>query len=218
MSEYHQFCGLARTLDVIGDRWSMLVVRELLIADRRHAELRTALPGIPRNLLVTRLHTLEDAGVLTRSQHPGHKAVVYALTGRGRQLRAPLLALVRWGAAEMAAGPRPDDVVQPQWIRLAAEAFADVRASAVRAAVCVDLGAMRLTLDVGPDGWRVADDADADADVRVAGNPAAVLGLLAGALDVDGARKRGAVIDDPHGVAAAVFGPNAGAEAGRMEG
>ncbi|MBA2347536.1 MAG: helix-turn-helix transcriptional regulator, partial [Solirubrobacterales bacterium] len=94
MKSYGQLCAAALALDVIGDRWSLLIVRELLLdGPRRWTDLRAGLPGVAKNLLAERLRTLEDAGVLTRTG--GER---YALTPRGEGLRPVLDALVAWGA------------------------------------------------------------------------------------------------------------------------
>src|SRR5690625_6913914 len=94
--DYGQYCGLARALDVVGDRWNLLIVRQLLMAPARYGELRDGLPGIATNLLTDRLRDLENAGVLERRLSDGGSAISYALTEWGAQLREPIYALVRW--------------------------------------------------------------------------------------------------------------------------
>src|SRR5438270_8811054 len=100
MRTYGQFCGLAKSLDVIGDRWTLLIVRELLIRGQsRYTDLRAGLPGVPTNLLADRLRGLEEAGLLRRDVSPRRAAVpVYALTPRGEALEAVIAALGRWAA------------------------------------------------------------------------------------------------------------------------
>src|SRR5206468_5268722 len=100
MRSYGQFCGLAKSLDVIGDRWTLLIVRELLIrGPSRYTDLQRGLPGIPTNLLADRLRDLEDAEILRKdvSRRPG-AVPVYALTPRGEALEAVIAALGRWAA------------------------------------------------------------------------------------------------------------------------
>ena len=109
---YDQFCALARALDVVGERWTLLVVRELLLGPRRFTELLDALPGIGRNLLAARLRELEQAGVLRRAERG------YRLTARGEALRDALFALTRWEMEEMRA-PREADERRPGWYALA---------------------------------------------------------------------------------------------------
>jgi DNA-binding HxlR family transcriptional regulator len=89
---YGDACGIARALDVVGERWSLLVVRELLLAPQRFSELRRALPNVPSNILADRLRELEDRGVIRRA---GGR--LYELTDWGRELEPIVLALGEWG-------------------------------------------------------------------------------------------------------------------------
>lgn len=94
---YGQFCGLARALDVVGDRWNLLIVRELLPGPLRYSELKTFLAGIATNLLAARLRTLEENGIVARQL--GDTGVLYGLTPWGAELREPMEALGRVGRA-----------------------------------------------------------------------------------------------------------------------
>jgi DNA-binding HxlR family transcriptional regulator len=97
---YREQSGLAAALDVVGERWTLLIVRELLRAPRRYGQLLEALPGIGTNLLVNRLRDLEAAGVVGRGLAPSpQSAVVYELTDRGRALQPAVDALQAWGEA-----------------------------------------------------------------------------------------------------------------------
>jgi DNA-binding HxlR family transcriptional regulator len=97
--EYGQYCGLARALELVGGRWSMLIVRELLSGPKRFTELAQGLPGIPTNVLSSRLRELEDDGVVQRALQPGRStAVVYELTSYGLELEEPVARLGLWGA------------------------------------------------------------------------------------------------------------------------
>ena len=109
---YNQFCALARALDVVGERWTLLIVRELLLGPRRFTELLAALPGMGRNLLAARLRELEEAGVLERAERG------YRLTARGQALRESVFALTRWEMEEMRA-PAAGDERRPGWYALA---------------------------------------------------------------------------------------------------
>jgi DNA-binding HxlR family transcriptional regulator len=93
---YRDSCGIARALDVVGERWALLVVRELLLAPQRFSELRHALPHVSSNLLADRLRELEHNGVIRRLA-PTEGPRVYELTERGRKLEPILLALSDWG-------------------------------------------------------------------------------------------------------------------------
>src|SRR5262245_1241060 len=99
---YGQYCGLARALDLVGGRWALLVVRDLLTGPKRFSELQEGLHGIPTNVLTSRLRELEEAGIVERrvQAHPGG-GVAYALTDYGLELEKPVLGLGFWGAKSM---------------------------------------------------------------------------------------------------------------------
>lgn len=116
---YKQHCGLARALDVVGSRWTLLVVRNLLLGPLRFTDLLNTLPGITTNLLTDRLRELEGAGLLERIKTPPPGSVdAYALTERGRALEPAIHELGRWGWPYMAEGS-PDDHAYPSWGLLA---------------------------------------------------------------------------------------------------
>jgi len=113
---YDQFCTLARTLDIVGERWTLLVLRELMLGPKRFTDLLDGLPGIARNLLAARLRHLERAGLIRRRELPPPAAShVYELTGDGRALGPALSELGRWGA-ERLPPPPPDVAFRPGWI------------------------------------------------------------------------------------------------------
>jgi DNA-binding HxlR family transcriptional regulator len=110
MKSYGQFCGVARALEIVGERWALLIVRDLLVGPRRYTDLRKGLPRIPTNVLATRLKELEQAGVVVRRVQPRPSgAVVYELTEYGAELDGIVLALGRWGAQRL--GERGDDEI-----------------------------------------------------------------------------------------------------------
>ena len=95
---YGQFCPLAKALDVLGERWTLLIVRELLAGPKRYTDLRDGLPGLATDLLATRLRELQQTGVIDRREvPPPTPATVYELTARGHALRPAILELARWG-------------------------------------------------------------------------------------------------------------------------
>jgi DNA-binding HxlR family transcriptional regulator len=157
VKRYGQQCPLARALDVVGERWSMLVVRELLLGPRRYTDLLDGLPGVPTNLLAGRLRELQAAGVVAKRVLPRPGAVtVYELTEAGRALRPALAELRAWGRHY---GPAPDeaDAVRPAWVLLSAggrpTALPDGRTVELRiGAESFHLGAdgSRLTVRGGP--------------------------------------------------------------------
>jgi DNA-binding HxlR family transcriptional regulator len=95
---YRRFCPLARSLDVVGDRWTLVIVQELLKRSSRYSALKDRLPGIGTSLLADRLRRLEAAGILKRQPGAVGEGVLYVLTDRGRALEEPLRELRRWGA------------------------------------------------------------------------------------------------------------------------
>ncbi|MEV0650718.1 helix-turn-helix domain-containing protein [Phytomonospora sp. NPDC050363] len=110
---YGQFCGLAHALELIGERWALLIVRDLLVGPRRFSDLRRGLPRIPTNILSARLKELEHNGIVTRRVLPRPaSAVVYQLTEYGADLEPAVLILGRWGARSMLQ-PGPEDIVTP---------------------------------------------------------------------------------------------------------
>lgn len=112
--DFGQYCGLARALELVGERWALLIVRNLIVRPRRYTELQTGLAGIPTNVLATRLKELEQAGIVERQVAPAPaRGVVYALTAVGRSLEPALLSLARWGATQLGE-PQKGDVVTPE--------------------------------------------------------------------------------------------------------
>ncbi|GAA2729080.1 winged helix-turn-helix transcriptional regulator [Streptomyces nogalater] len=115
---YDQYCSAARALDLVGDRWTLLIVRELLAGPRRYTDLHADLPGVSTDVLASRLKEMERDGLTTRRRlPPPGAAYVYELTPRGRELLPVLQALGTWGAREL--GERgPTDAVRAHWFAL----------------------------------------------------------------------------------------------------
>jgi DNA-binding HxlR family transcriptional regulator len=112
---YQQFCGLARALDRVGERWTLLIVRNLLLGPRRYSDLLHELPGITTNLLAKRLKEMESLGILEkRALAPPAAGEAYALTALGEGLEPAVMELARWGGAFMGA-PHPHDRVDIGW-------------------------------------------------------------------------------------------------------
>ena len=148
MKNYGQACAIARALDVVGERWSLLLVRELTFGPRRYRDLTTGLPGIPSNVLAGRLKDLQAAGVLTRRTLPAPTDVtVYELTDAGRALQPALHELLDWGL-RYAPQPSQDDAGQPAWALLGAAG----RPTALP-------GGQTLELRVGPESFYLSSDA-----------------------------------------------------------
>jgi DNA-binding HxlR family transcriptional regulator/putative sterol carrier protein len=104
---YRQYCAVARGLDLVGERWTLLIVRDLLTGPKRYTDLLAGLPGIGTNLLAARLRELEEQGIVTRRVLPPPAgSAVYELTEVGQALEPVIMALGRWGSRFL--GPRPD--------------------------------------------------------------------------------------------------------------
>lgn len=115
---YDQYCAIARALDAIGDRWALLIVRELLAGPRRYTDLHTELPGVSTDILANRLKDLEHHSVLTRRRlAPPASASVYELTDHGRALLPVLTALAAWGTPALTER-RETDAVRAHWLAL----------------------------------------------------------------------------------------------------
>jgi len=118
---YAQYCGLARALDLVGERWTLLVVRDLALAPRRFTDLLAGLPGVGTSLLSERLRHLEDQGVVRRAvaRRPA-SGVVYELTGDGHRLAQAMAPLATWGAARL--DPDAEAELRPEWVAYALQA------------------------------------------------------------------------------------------------
>ncbi|MBD0023370.1 transcriptional regulator [Gordonia pseudamarae] len=189
MRSYGQYCGLARSLEIVGDRWNLLIVRELLISPARYRDLAQGLPGIATNMLADRLRDLETAGVVERRLAGEGSVVDYALTPWGAELREPLEGLIRWSTPLMVQGPKAGDVFRPEWLALAVPALLETRAT-VRSAVTVglDIGDARFELRATPSGFSVSKRDDLSGDATIRGQAHYILGLAAGALTIDDAK------------------------------
>jgi DNA-binding HxlR family transcriptional regulator len=180
---YGQYCALARTLDVIGDRWTLLVIRELFARDCRYSDLRDALPGIATNLLADRLRQLQEHGVVESYAAPAPvRASVYRLTARGRDLGPALTALVAWGAPLLTE--QAEDAFRTHWMALGLPvlyAGVDV-ADLAPLEVTVRTGDGEAVLTVSTDGVSmVVGSTPSPTALTVEGPPDQVFALLTGA-------------------------------------
>jgi DNA-binding HxlR family transcriptional regulator/putative sterol carrier protein len=126
---YSQYCALARTLDVAGDRWTLLIVRELVPGPRRFTDLIDGLPGVSRKLLTERLRALERDRIITRKELPPPAArQVYELTDDGRDLATAMVPLLAWGARRI-GDRKPGESFHPRWPAVAMAGLADREAA-----------------------------------------------------------------------------------------
>jgi DNA-binding HxlR family transcriptional regulator len=113
--KFDQYCPMAHALSLVGERWALLIVRELLHGPKRYTDLAYGLPGIGTNILAARLRDLEECGVVQKRKLPPPAAsMVYELTEYGTGLNEALYALARWGARSLGP-PGPDDELYPEW-------------------------------------------------------------------------------------------------------
>ena len=110
MQKYHQYCPVARATEILADRWTPLIVRELVLGSRRFNEIERGLPGISRSLLASRLRHLEESGVIERVAGTHAKVAEYHLTPGGRELKAVIEALGAWGVRWAFGEPRPEEL------------------------------------------------------------------------------------------------------------
>jgi DNA-binding HxlR family transcriptional regulator len=128
MRSYGQYCSIAKALDVVGDRWTLLIIRELLIRGAcRYTDLKNGLPGIATNLLSDRIRELESAGLIRREDAPPPVATtLFHLTDRGAELQPVLDAIGRWGVRYMIE-PGDGDEFRGHWFAFPASFFLDDR-------------------------------------------------------------------------------------------
>ncbi len=198
---YGQYCGLARALDVVGKRWSLLIVRELLLGPARYTELAAALSGVATNLLADRLRGLVSVGVVERRLDPDSNGVVYALTPWGAQLREPIDALVRWSTPLMSTG-RGEDTFRGPWLAVALRALLRDRTSTTPVAVGLHTANTVMTVQLEGTGPRVVLDPDPPPSTVLRADPEVVLALAVGALSVEQAVARGSLQGDRRELAA----------------
>lgn len=174
---YRDPCGIARALDVVGERWALLVVRELMLGPKRFTDLRAALPGLSTDILAQRLRELDAAGVLRRATLPPPAASrVYELTDRGRELEPVLLALGRWGSREPLAADRP---LTPDAFVLALPTLFDAAAAGgVEQTVELRLGEDRFVARVSGGRLDVARGRAERADASIEADTAALAQVL----------------------------------------
>jgi DNA-binding HxlR family transcriptional regulator len=193
MRSYDEYCAVAKSLDVVGDRWTLLIVRELLQRGAcRYTDLRNGLPGIATNLLADRLRELEHAGLVVREDAPPPIATtLFQLTPRGEQLTPVLADLARWGVPLMTE-QNPSDAVKTRWLAWALELMlTDRQPDAPSVAVALQTGDQPMVIEAR-DGTIHTRLGPADsADATLTGPPKPILGLLLGRLELREAKANG---------------------------
>jgi DNA-binding HxlR family transcriptional regulator len=190
MRSYDQYCAVARALDVVGDRWTLLIVRELLIRPCRYGELQDGLSGVATNLLAERLRNLEESGVVTRDEQGR-----YELTAWGKGLATPVRELVRW-AAPLMNEKQSGDSFRSRWLEIPLDLmFGGSDPNRPDLEIEVRAGGEEAVTLVSRNGEVRSHSGPANTpDVVVSGPADAIIGLLAGRLDKDAAVGEGVSI------------------------
>jgi DNA-binding HxlR family transcriptional regulator len=175
---YRQYCSFARGLDVIGDRWILLIVRELLEGPRRYNELLHGLPGVATNLLAQRLQDLVEDGVI--EQRVDH---TYALTAWGEGLRDVIHALGRWARPLMGRMERDDEFRSHWLVHPIHVLYEGVDRRRPRLNVAIDTADAPMTLESANGRVRVVPGRHPAPDVVLSGPPDGIIGVLAGKHD-----------------------------------
>lgn len=188
--DYGQYCGITQALELVGERWALLIVRDLLVGPRRYGELAAGLPRIPSNILAARLKQLQEAGVIRRV--PRSRIIIYELTPYGHELEPVVLALGAWGFKAL-RDPRDEQVITP-------DAMTMTLRTAFRPHVAADLPATAYAARLGPADLLVRVDGptldvtrgDGPVDLAFATGPD-IRRLISGELAPDRAIATGAV-------------------------
>jgi len=203
---YGEYCSVAKALDVVGDRWTLLIMRELILQGPcRYTDLKDALPGIATNLLAERLRVLETAGLIWREDAaPPVATTLFRLTAAGSELEPVLTALGAWGIRYMAE-PSDRDEFRSHWFAFPVSLFLhdrdpdgppvaiELRTAGRPAVIEVSAGSVRTRLGTTP-----------APDLVLRGTPQLILGLISAHLSPDQAKEAGLEIEGDAGVLARV--------------
>jgi DNA-binding HxlR family transcriptional regulator len=191
---YDQYCAVARALDVVGERWTLLLVRELLTGPKRFKDLLDGLSGIGTTLLTARLKDLEGNGILHRTTLPppaGSK--VYELTDLGRSLEPVVMALSRWGL-KLLDGPRREEKSRPAWAMVALQSSLELEAvHGCRETYEFRVDGELFHVRVEGDEAEVRQGPAPDPDLIISGDTETLLGVAAGRLTLAEAVEAGAI-------------------------
>jgi len=200
MRSYGQYCSVAKALDLVGDRWTLLVIRELLArGPSRYTDLRSGLPGIATNLLADRLRELETAGIVEHEDAPPPVATtLFRLTDRGAALEPVIAELGRWGVPLMREN-KPDDEFRAQWLRLPVRMFlADHEPDQPSSAVEVHAGDQAAVIRAAAGDVTLQLGTDPKADATIAAPPQLILALFSGSRTLAEAIAQGLQVTGSH--------------------
>jgi DNA-binding HxlR family transcriptional regulator len=182
---YEQYCPLACALDLLGERWTLLVVRDLLAGPKRYTDLQRGLPGMATDLLTERLRRLEEADVIRRRELPPPAAAsVYELTDRGRELEPAMAGLTRFGLGLL--GPAPQEAPPRERLGLLLRALFDPAAAPAKPETWVFDGGdspVSVTAGGGEFRFQVEEDRRDEPTARFRGDAPTLYDLVVGRLD-----------------------------------
>jgi len=194
-TRYDQFCALARAAEILGERWTLLIVRELMLGAKRFSDLKGRLDGISASVLSQRLSQMEVDGLIERAYlEPPAASNVFQLSDFGRALEPAIYALIRWGG-RLLMPPRPGERREPEWVRLVMQAYARAgrvprRSFAVRVK---DNGTEAAFSVVGTARGTQVLPEQPSAEVRFTADFQTLLGLMSGRLDSAAAIQEGRI-------------------------
>jgi DNA-binding HxlR family transcriptional regulator len=150
---YGQYCGVTTAVELVTERWALLIIRDLLVGPRRYTDLKQGLPKIPTNILSTRLKELQEGGLIRRVPL-ARCGLVYELTEYGRELEPIVLALGKWGFRSM-GDPNDDDIVTADSLTMALRTAFRPQVTSLSLDFQIQVGAVELRAQVGDGELRV---------------------------------------------------------------
>jgi len=186
MRSYGEFCSIAKALDVVGDRWTLLIVRELLIRGGcRYTDLKDGLPGIATNLLSERLRDLESAGLIRREEAPPPVATtLFHLTETGAELEPVLEAFFRWGIRYMVDAPETDEF-RAHWFAFPVRSLRDNDPDGPPVSIELRAASSPVVVEVADGKTSMRLGSVAEPDAILCGQPRLILGMFAGLITAD---------------------------------
>ncbi len=176
---YGQYCGFARALEIVGERWGLLIVRDLLVGPKRFTDLHHGLPGIPTNVLTARLKELEQAGVVRRKLAPRPGSVSYELTEYGQELKDAVVALGRWGAKSLGEPQRGETATADSLIMALQTTFHPHAARGIHASYELRFGPLVIHAHIKNGALQTGSGPLSNADLTIETGPA-IKALMAG--------------------------------------